>query len=95
MPLGNCSPSFLFEISSHFTLEVKIMDYCHLPLFFHPNMLLPLSKKVKELCVTFFKTTINIVVIITINNRLFNTHTHACEFMTSKTSWHTKKYGIP
>jgi hypothetical protein len=27
---------------------------------------------------------------ITINNRLFNTHTHACEFMTSKSSWHTK-----
>ncbi len=34
--------------------------------------------------------TINIIVIITINNRLFSTHTHACEFMTSKTSWHTK-----
>jgi hypothetical protein len=23
---------------------------------------------------------------------MFNTHTHACEFMTSKTSWHTKKW---
>jgi len=34
---------------------------------------------------------INIVFIITINKRLFNTYTHACEFMTSKTSWHTKK----
>ncbi len=32
--------------------------------------------------------TINIIVKITINNRLFNTH--ACEFMTSKMSWHTK-----
>jgi hypothetical protein len=35
---------------------------------------------------------INIVLIITINNRLFSTHTHACEFMTSKASWHTKKW---
>jgi hypothetical protein len=35
--------------------------------------------------------TINIVVIITINNRLFSTHTHACEFMTSKTLWHKIK----
>ncbi len=34
--------------------------------------------------------TINIIVIIIINNSLFNTHTHACEFMTSKMSWHTK-----
>jgi hypothetical protein len=30
--------------------------------------------------------TINIVIIITINDRLFDTHTHACEFITSKTS---------
>ncbi len=29
-----------------------------------------------------------------INNELFSTHTHACEFMTSKTLWH-KKNGIP
>jgi len=34
--------------------------------------------------VTFFKMIINIVVIIIINNRLFNTHTHVCEFITSK-----------
>ncbi len=33
---------------------------------------------------------INFIVIITINDRLFTTHTHACEFVTSKTSWHTK-----
>ncbi len=37
--------------------------------------------------------TINIVVIITINNILYSTH--ACEFMTSKTSLHTKNYGMP
>jgi hypothetical protein len=47
--------------------------------------------KVKELCVIFLKTNINIVVIIIINNRLFSTHTHACEFMISKTSWHKKE----
>jgi hypothetical protein len=35
--------------------------------------------------------TINIIIIITIKNILFSTHTHACEFMTSKTSWHTQK----
>jgi hypothetical protein len=35
--------------------------------------------------------TINIVIIITINNILFSAHTHACEFITSKTSWHKKK----
>jgi hypothetical protein len=34
--------------------------------------------------------TINIIVIIIINNRLFSTHTHAYEFMTLKTSWHKK-----
>jgi len=34
---------------------------------------------------------INIIIIITINNRLFSTHTHVGEFMTSKTSWHIKK----
>ncbi len=38
-----------------------------------------------------FKTTINVIVIITINNRFFSTHTNACEFMISKTSWHIKK----
>ncbi len=38
--------------------------------------------------------TINIIIIITIKNILFSTHTHACEFMTSKTSWHTKTYGV-
>ncbi len=42
------------------------------------------SSKVMELCVTFFKMIINIVAIIIINNRLFNTHTHACEFMIFK-----------
>ncbi len=36
--------------------------------------------------------TINIVVIITIHNQLFTIHTHACEFMTSKISWHKKKW---
>ncbi len=35
---------------------------------------------------------INIVVIVTINNRLFSKYTHACEFMTSKTLWHKKKW---
>ncbi len=40
--------------------------------------------------VTFFKMIINIVVIIIINNKLFSTHTHVCEFITSKTSWYTK-----
>jgi len=34
--------------------------------------------------------TINIVVIIIINNTLFSTHTLACDFMISKTSWHKK-----
>jgi hypothetical protein len=38
---------------------------------------------------------INIIIIIIINNRLFSTHTHVCEFITSKTSWYTKKYGMP
>jgi hypothetical protein len=37
---------------------------------------------------------ITIVVIITINNRLFSTHTHVGEFITSKTPWYTKKYGM-
>jgi hypothetical protein len=36
--------------------------------------------------------TINVIVIIIINNRFFSTHTHACEFVISKTSWHTKKW---
>jgi hypothetical protein len=35
---------------------------------------------------------INIVVIITINNRLFDTHTHACQFMTSKPHGKQKKW---
>ncbi len=37
--------------------------------------------------------TISIIVIIIISNRLFSIHTHAGEFITSKTSWHTKIYG--
>jgi hypothetical protein len=37
---------------------------------------------------------INIIIIIIINNRRFNTHTHASEFIISKTSWHTKTYGV-
>jgi hypothetical protein len=48
-----------------------------------------------ELGVTFFKIIINIVVIITIKNILFSTHAHACEFMASNISWHTKKNGMP
>jgi hypothetical protein len=31
-----------------------------------------------------------------VNNRLFGTHTHACEIITlTKTSLHTKNYGMP
>jgi hypothetical protein len=44
---------------------------------------------------SFKKMIINIIIIIIINNRLFSTHTHVCEFITSKTSWYTKKYGMP
>jgi len=38
--------------------------------------------------------TINIIVINTINNKLFSIYTLASEFMTSKMSWHTKTYGV-
>ncbi len=53
------------------------------------------SLKVKTSCVIFFKITINIVSQLQVKNKLFSTHTHACEFMASKPSWHIKNYGMP